>query len=87
MTAKTISVKVPAKLLDAIPPSGQGRSRFILQAIAEKVARRKPTSWEPKTPRGKRMAALLQAGERDRFPLLSEAEIEEELAARKGRTF
>jgi hypothetical protein len=85
--SKTVSVKVPAKLLREIPPPGQGRSSFILQAIAEKIARRKPVPWEPTTARGKRMAALLRRGGSDRLPLLSETEIEQELAARRGRIF
>ena len=84
---KTINVKVPAKLLREIPPPGQGRSSFILQAIAEKIARRRPVPWQPKTARGKRMAALLQRGGSDRLPLLSESEVEQELAARRGRIF
>jgi hypothetical protein len=83
--ARTISVKIPGGLLREIPAAGHGRSRFILSAIEEKLARRKPAQWRPKSERGRRMAALLERGKKDRLPLLSDAEIEQELAARRGR--
>jgi hypothetical protein len=34
-----VSVKIPARILERIPPPGQGRSGFIVQAIEEKLAR------------------------------------------------
>jgi hypothetical protein len=84
---KTISVKIPFKLLRDIPAAGDGRSAFIIQALEEKIARRKPSQWQPKTERGKRMAALLRRGKTERLPLLSDPEIEQESAARRGRNF
>ena len=64
-----------------------GRSGFIVQAIEEKIARRKPVRWKPKTERGRRMAALLKKGRAERIPLLSDAQIEQELKERRGRRF
>jgi metal-responsive CopG/Arc/MetJ family transcriptional regulator len=87
MTSTTISVKLPARLLEEIPAAGNGRSAFIIKAIEEKLARRKSEEWQPKTARGARMASLLKKGKRERLPLLSEAEVERELAVRRGRNF
>ena len=88
MTNTTIvSVKIPARILEQIPPAGQGRSGFIVQAIEEKIAKRKPVQWKPKTERGRRMAALLKKGRAERSPLLSDAQIEQELKERRGRGF
>jgi hypothetical protein len=83
----TVSVKIPGRILEHIPPAGHGRSGFIVRAIEEKIARRKPVQWKPKTERGRRMAALLKKGRRERSPLLSEAEVEQELKERRGRNF
>jgi hypothetical protein len=82
-----VSVKIPARLLEQIPPAGQGRSGFIMQAIEEKIARREPLRWKPKTERGRRMAELLKKGRAERSPLLSDAQIEDELKERRGRAF
>jgi hypothetical protein len=88
MTRTTIvSVKVPRRILEQIPPAGQGRSGFIVQAIEEKIAKRKPVQWKPKTERGRRMAALLKKGQAERRPLLSDAQVEQELNERRGRSF
>lgn len=53
----------------------------------EKVTRRKPAQWKPKTERGRRMAALLKNARAERGPMLSDAQIEEELKERRGRQF
>ena len=82
-----VSVKIPARILEQIPPAGHGRSGFIVQAIEEKIAQRKPVQWKPKTERGRRMAALLRKGKAERSPLLSDAEAEQELKERRGRSF
>jgi len=82
-----VSVKIPAQILEKIPPAGHGRSGFIVQAIEEKIARRKPVQWKPRTERGRRMAALLKRGRAERHPLLSEAQVEQELRERRGRSF
>ena len=87
MTSTTISVKLPATLLEEIPAAGNGRSAFIVKAIEEKLARRKAPQWKPKTARGKRISSLLKKGNRERLPLLSDCEVERELAARRGREF
>jgi hypothetical protein len=82
----TVSVKIPERILEQIPPAGQGRSGFILQAIEEKLAMRKPVLWKPKTERGRRMAAMLKKGRAERTPLLSDAQVEQELKERRGRS-
>jgi metal-responsive CopG/Arc/MetJ family transcriptional regulator len=82
-----VSVKIPSRVLEQIPPAGQGRSGFIVQAIEEKIAKRKPVQWKPKTERGRRMAALLKKGRAERSPLLSDAQVEQELSERRGRSF
>ena len=82
-----VSVKIPSRILEQIPPAGHGRSGFIIQAIEEKIAKRKPVQWKPKTERGRRMAALLKEGRNERSPLLSDAEVEQELSERRGRLF
>jgi hypothetical protein len=88
MTNTTIvSVKIPARILEQIPPAGHGRSGFIVQAVEEKIARRKPAQWRPKTERGRRMAALLKKGRAERGPRLSDAQVEQELKERRGRSF
>jgi hypothetical protein len=58
-----------------------------VRAIEEKIAQRKPVQWKPKTERGRRMAALLKKGRAERSPLLSEAQVEQELKERRGRFF
>jgi hypothetical protein len=85
--ATIVSVKIPAQILEKIPAAGHGRSGFIVQAIEEKIARRKPSKWKPKTERGRRMAALLKKGRAERIPLLSDAELDRELKERRGRNF
>jgi hypothetical protein len=85
--AKTVSLKIPARILEQMPASGNGRSGFIVEAIEEKIARRKPVRWKPKTARGRRMAVLLEAGRSERMPLLSDERMEQELSKRRGRKF
>ena len=84
---RTISVKIPLRILEQMPAPGNGRSGFIVRAIEEKLARRMPTQWKPKTERGRRMAALLEKGRVERTPLLSDAQVERELNERRGRNF
>jgi hypothetical protein len=84
---QTVSIKIPARILEQIPAPGNGRSGFIVKAIEEKIARRKPVSWKPKTERGRRMAALLKAGRSERKPSLSVEQVEQELSERRGRNF
>jgi post-segregation antitoxin (ccd killing protein) len=86
-TTTAISVKLPAKLAERIPAAGKGRSRFVVQAIAEKLSRQSAPEWKPTTERGRRMAALLADGSKERMPLLNDEELEHELAKRRGRKF
>ena len=83
----TISFKLPVRIAEHIPAPGNGRSGFIVQALEEKIARKKPEKWRPATERGRKLAALLAKGRAERHPLLNETEFEQELAARRGRSF
>jgi hypothetical protein len=80
----TISVKIPPRILERIPPAGQGRSGFILSALEEKLARKTTAPWKPTTERGRRLAALLEKGKRERGPDLTIEEFETELRERRG---
>ena len=79
-----ISVKVPARILERMPPAGQGRSGFVVRAIEEKLARKKCAPWKPTTARGRELAALLERGKRERGPDLTLEELDAELRARRG---
>ena len=81
----TVSVKIPAHLLERLPKAGQGRSGFILQALEEKLDRQAPAEWKPTTKRGRRLAALLERGRAERHPLLNEEALRRELQERRGR--
>ncbi len=84
-STKLVSVKIPERVLRLMPPAGKGRSRFIVTALEEKLSRRKRSEWKPTTDRGRRLAALLKRGHRERVPLLDSEELGRELAERKGR--
>ena len=68
-----------------MPAPGNGRSVFIVKAIEEKLARRR-CDWKPRSERGKRMAALLAKGQKERTPLLYYEQLEQELNERRGET-
>src|SRR5215471_18829611 len=70
MASTAISVKIPTRVLEQMPAAGNGRSVFIVKAIEEKLARRR-CDWKPRSERGRRMAALLAKGQKERTPLLS----------------
>ena len=57
----------------------------MVQAVEEKITKCKPVQWKPKTERGHRMAALLKEGRDERSPLLSDAQLEQELSERRSR--
>lgn len=82
---KIVSVKIPERVLRLMPPAGGGRSRFILTALEEKIARAPRTEWKPGTERGRRLASLLKKGRHERAPLLDADRLMQELAERKGR--
>lgn len=86
MPNTAISVKIPTRILEQMPAPGNGRSVFIVKAIEEKLARR-PVDWKPRSERGRRMAALLAKGRKERAPLLSDEQLEQELNERRGRRF
>ena len=81
----TVSVKIPARILERIPKAGSGRSRFILLALEEKLARQQPAEWRSTTKRGRRLATLLKRGEQERYPLLGDEAFQRELRERRGR--
>src|ERR1017187_643705 len=83
----TVSVKIPARILERIPAPGNGRSRFIVRALEKEIERQRPTEWKPTTKRGRMFAKILKAGEKERGPRLSEEEFERELRERRGRNF
>jgi hypothetical protein len=82
---KIVSVKIPERLLRLMPPAGKGRSRFVISALEEKIARRDSEEWKPKTQRGRRLAALLKKGQLERGPVLDSEGIARELMERRGR--
>jgi len=53
----------------------------------EKIVRRKLAPSNPKTASGCRMAALLEKGQIERRPLLSDAQIDRVLKERRGRNY
>ena len=71
------------KIFRALPAAHNGRSRFIISALEEKISRREP-EWKPTTARGRRMAALLEKGRAEREPLLDDEGIAAELRERRG---
>ena len=85
--ATTVSVKIPARILERIPAPGHGRSRFIVRALEKEIERQRPTEWNPTTKRGRMFAKLLEAGKAERGPLISEAELAQEIRERRGRNF
>lgn len=85
--ATTISFKAPARILEGLPAAGNGRSRFIVQALEEKISRQQQSKWEPATSLGRKFAAILEKGKKERGPQMSNAEFERELNDRRGRNF
>jgi hypothetical protein len=43
--------------------------------------------WKPTTPLGRKFAAILEKGKKERGPLMSESEFKRELSERPGRSF
>jgi hypothetical protein len=86
-TAILVSVKIPARILERIPAPGQGRSRFIVQALEKEIERQRPAEWKPTTKRGRMFAKILKAGEKERGPFISLDELEREIKERRGRNF
>ncbi|MCW5556849.1 MAG: hypothetical protein KIT22_03270 [Verrucomicrobiae bacterium] len=84
-STKVVSVKIPARLLRRMPAAGEGRSRFILDALEEKISRNAHSPWKPTTERGRRLASLLEKGRQERTPLLDADGIAQELANRRGQ--
>ena len=83
----TVSVKIPARILERIPAPGNGRSRFIVRALEKEIERQRPVEWKPTTKRGRMYARLLKAGEAERGAFMSPDELEREIRERRGRNF
>jgi len=83
-TTKLVSVKVPLKIFRALPDAHNGRSRFIIAALEEKISKRQESEWQPTTARGRRLKALLDAGAAERGEPLDDAGIARELRERRG---
>lgn len=83
-STKIVSVKIPERVLRHLPPAGQGRSRFILAALEEKISQQPRSQWKPTTRRGRRLASLLKKGHRERAPLLDAEGLARELTERRG---
>ncbi len=81
---KLLSVKVPMKIFRALPGAHQGRSRFIVAALEEKIQRQE-AEWQPTTDHGRRLKAILDKGAAERGPLLDDEGIARELQERRGR--
>lgn len=84
-TTKLVSVKVPLKIFRALPDAHNGRSRFIISALEEKISQRHETEWQPTTARGRRMKAILDKGAAERGEPLDAEGIAAELRVRRGR--
>ena len=83
----TISFKAPPRILEGIPAPGNGRSRFIIEALEEKISRQQKAGWKPTNALGRKFAAILAKGEKERGPQMSDSEFERELSERRGRNF
>ena len=82
MTNKqTVSFKLPLEDMRRIP--ARNRSEFFRAAVREKLAR-PDVEFQPRTPFGKKLAALRDAHERSGARLLSPDEIAAEVRARRG---
>ena len=79
---KTVSVKMPVKVLRRIP--SENVSDFIRQAVTEKLLRLDKPEWTPKTAHGKRLLALSRKFEKAGGKLLEAGEIADEIRQRRG---
>ncbi|HEX4348968.1 MAG TPA: hypothetical protein VH251_01205 [Verrucomicrobiae bacterium] len=82
-STKIVSVKLPMKIFRAIPGAHNGRSRFIISALEEKISRRE-VEWKPKTAHGRRLKAILEKGAAERGEPLDAEGIAHELRERRG---
>lgn len=80
---KVVSFKAPLKIFRALPGAHQGRSRFIIAALEEKISRRE-SEWQPTTERGRRLKAILDRGASERGEPLDAEGIARELRERRG---
>jgi len=82
-TMKMISFKAPMRIFRALPGAHNGRSRFIISALEEKISRREE-EWQPTTERGRRLKAILDRGAAERGAPLDAEGIAAELRERRG---
>lgn len=81
---KILSVKVPLNLYRQMPGAHNGRSRFIIAALEDKLNRR-DEEWQPTTAHGRKLKAILEKGAAERGAPMEAAGIARELAERRGR--
>jgi hypothetical protein len=81
--SKLLSVKVPLRVFRALPAAHEGRSRFIIAALEEKIQRR-DSDWEPVSRRGQRLKAILDKGAAERGAPMDAEGIARELRERRG---
>lgn len=78
---KVISVKLPVAQMRRIPGN---RSRFVREAVAEKLARESEPEWRPKTVFGKKLLRLREKFIAQGGELLDAEGIARELKSRRG---
>lgn len=80
-----LSVRVPVDMLERIDAqSGGRRSRFIREALEERLGR-DAEAFTPRTAMGRKLAALRQRGLDSGSRLLDLEEVNREVARRRGR--
>jgi Arc/MetJ-type ribon-helix-helix transcriptional regulator len=77
----TVSFKLPKHDLRRIP--ARNRSRFIREAVQEKLSKQEP-DWKPKTAWAKKLVAMRAAHVASGARLLTPEEIMEEIRKRRG---
>lgn len=79
---QAITVKIPVS--DLIRIAESNRSRFIREAVSEKLARQPVPVWKPKTEAGRKLLALREQFIKAGGELLDSEGITEELRSRRG---
>jgi hypothetical protein len=78
---QVISVKLPAGDVRKIPGN---RSKFVREAVEEKLARESQTEWRPKTAMGRKLLKLRKRFIAEGGELLDDEGIARELRSRRG---
>ena len=78
---QVVSIKLPAGDVRRIPGN---RSRFVREAVAEKLAREAQPEWKPKTAIGRKFLRLREKFIAEGGELLDDEELAKELRSRRG---